>query len=81
MSERKVRNLIYVRIKEILKEEKKSKYWFVKQMEGGYQALSHLMDNETSSIHFETLEKVCNVLNCEPGEILVYKRKKKKSRK
>ena len=76
-----VRNLIYVRIKEILKEEKKSKYWFVKQMEGGYQALSHLMDNETSSIHFETLEKVCNVLNCEPGEILVYKRKKKKSRK
>ena len=33
MSERKVRNLIYVRIKEILKEEKKSKYWFVKQME------------------------------------------------
>jgi len=71
-----VRNLIYVRIKEILKEEKKSKYWFVKQMEGGYQALSHLMDNETSGIHFETLEKACNILDCEPGEILVYKRKK-----
>lgn len=81
MSERKVRNLIYVRIKEILKEEKKSKYWFVKQMEGGYQALSHLMDNETSGIHFETLEKACNVLDREPGEILVYKRKKEKSRK
>lgn len=74
MSERKVRNLIYVRIKEILKEEKKSKYWFVKQMEGGYQALSHLMDNETSGIHFETLEKACNVLNREPGDIIVRKK-------
>lgn len=74
MSERKVRNLIYVRIKEILKEEKKSKYWFVKQMEGGYQALSHLMDNETSGIHFDTLEKMCEILDCEPGDIIVRKK-------
>lgn len=80
MSERKVRNLIYVRIKEILKEEKKSKYWFVKQMEGGYQALSHLMDNETSGIHFETLEKLCTILDCEPGDILILKKKKRKEK-
>lgn len=66
--------MIYVRIKEILKEEKKSKYWFVKQMEGGYQALSHLMDNETSGIHFETLEKMCDILECEPGDIIIRKK-------
>lgn len=78
MSERKVRNLIYVRIKEILKEEKKSKYWFVKQMEGGYQALSHLMDNETVSIHFSTLDRICEILECEPGDIIVRKKSGKK---
>ncbi len=72
-----MRNLVYVRIKEILKEENKTKYWFVKQMEGGYQAISHLMDNKTTAIHFETLEKVCKILNREPGDVIVLKRKGK----
>lgn len=67
-------NLVYVRVKEILKEKKKTKYWFVKKMEGGYQALSHLMNNETSGIHFDTLEKMCEILDCEPGDIIVRKK-------
>lgn len=66
--------MIYVRIKEILKEEKKSKYWFVKEMEGGYQALSHLMNNETSGIHWSTLDRMCDLLDCEPGDIIVRKK-------
>ena len=65
--------MIYVRVKEILKEKKKTKYWFVKKMEEGYQALSHLMDNETTGIHFDTLEKLCNILECNPGDILILK--------
>ena len=81
ISERTVRNLVYVRVKEILKEKKKTKYWFVKKMEGGYQALSHLIDNETTGIHFDTLEKLCNVLECEPGDILVLKKRKEKLKK
>ena len=79
--ERVVINLVYVRVKEILKEKKKTKYWFVKKMEGGYQALSHLIDNETTGIHFDTLEKLCNVLECEPGDILVLKKRKEKLKK
>ena len=56
--------MIYVRVNEILKEKNKSKYWFIKHMEGGYQSLSHLMNNETISIRFETLEKMCDILEC-----------------
>ena len=66
--------MIYVRVNEILKEKKKSKYWFIKNMEGGYQSLSHLMNNETISIHFETLEKMCDILDCEPGDIIIRKK-------
>lgn len=62
--------MIHVKIKEILKQKKKSKYWFVKNMEGGYQALSRLMNNETTSIHFETLEKMCDIFECEPGDLI-----------
>ena len=69
--------MVYVRVKEILNEKKKTKYWFVKQMEGGYQSLSNLINNETTGIHFDTLEKLCKVLDCEPGDILVLKKKRK----
>lgn len=71
-------NLVYVRVKEILKEKKKTKYWFIKNMEGGYQALSHLMDNQTTGIHFETLEKMCDLFECEIGELIVIKKDKRK---
>ena len=66
--------MIYVRVNEILKEKKKTKYWFIKNMEGGCQSLSHLMDNTTTGIKFETLEKMCKILECEPGDIIVRKK-------
>lgn len=66
--------MIYLRVNEILKEQKKTKYWFVKNMEGGYQSLSNMMNNETTSIRFSTLEKVCTILNCTPGELIEIKK-------
>lgn len=70
--------MIYFRIKELLKQKKKSKYWFIKNMEGGYQSLSHLMDNKTKAIHFETLEKMCDLFDCEIGELIEIKKDKRK---
>lgn len=66
--------MVYFRIKELLKQKKKSKYWFIKKMNGGYQSISHLMNNETKAIHFETLEKICDVLDCEIGELIEFKK-------
>lgn len=62
--------MIYVKINDILKQKGKSKYWFIKNMEGGYQSLSNLMNNETIAIRFSTLERICDILECEPGDIL-----------
>ncbi|MCI8655189.1 MAG: helix-turn-helix transcriptional regulator [Clostridia bacterium] len=72
--------MVYFRIKELLKKNKKSKYWFIKNMEGGYQSLSHLMDNETKAIHFDTLEKMCDLFDCEIGELIVIKKDKRKDK-
>ena len=63
--------MVYLRVNEILKEKNKTKYWFVKNMEGGYQSLSNLLNNETVSIPFSTLDKLCEILECTPGELLV----------
>lgn len=70
--------MIYFRIKKLLKQKKKSKYWFIKNMEGGYQSLSHLMDNQTKAIYFETLEKMCDLFDCEIGELIEIKKDKRK---
>lgn len=70
--------MVYLRVNEILKEKNKTKYWFVKNMEGGYQSLSNLLNNETVSIHFSTLDKLCEILECTPGELLVRENKKVK---
>lgn len=67
--------MIYIRVNEILKEKKKSKYWFIKNMEGGYQSITRLIENSTIAIRFETLEKLCEILECQPGDILVLKEK------
>lgn len=72
--------MVYFKIKEILKKKNKSKYWFIKNMEGGYQSLSHLMDNETKAIRFETLEKMCNLLECEIGELIEIRKDKRKDK-
>lgn len=73
--------MVYLRVNEMLKEKKKSKYWFVKKMESGYQALTHLMNNETASIHFSTIEKLCDIFECTPGDIIVIKKGKKRGTK
>lgn len=72
--------MVYFRINELLKKKKKSKYWFIKNMEGGYQSLSHLMNNQTKAIHFETLEKMCDLFECEIGELIVIKKDKRKEK-
>lgn len=66
--------MVYVKIKELLKKKGKTKYWLIQNTESGYQSLSKLINNETSSIHFDTLEKICNVLECDISDILEIKK-------
>ena len=61
--------MVHVRIEELLKERGRTKYWLNKQTDIDYKNLSKLMEDATSSIHFETMEKLCVVLECTPNEL------------
>jgi putative transcriptional regulator len=37
------------------------------------QNLSILKNNKAKAIRFSTLDKLCEVLECQPGDIIVYK--------
>jgi len=41
-----------------------------KEMEITQANLSNLKNGKVKMIRFDTLEKACNVLNCQPGDIL-----------
>ncbi len=56
--------MLQLRIDEILKEQEHSKYWLFKKMEPmSYQNFNKIYNNETSSIKFDTLEKLKNALD------------------
>jgi putative transcriptional regulator len=59
--------MVYINIKELLKEKGKTKYWLIKNMEGSYQSISHMMNNETTGI------KLCKLLECTPNELFKFK--------
>lgn len=61
--------MVYINIKEILKKRGKSKYWLIKNMQGGYQNISAMMNNETTGIKFETIDKLCKILECTPNDL------------
>jgi putative transcriptional regulator len=41
--------------------------------------LSKIKTGKISAIRFSTLEAICDVLDCQPGDILEYKRDRKES--
>ena len=62
--------MIKLRVLEILKDKGKTKYWLAKETDINYQTLLLLQQNKTTSIRFETLEKICIALDCTPNDII-----------
>lgn len=61
--------MIHLRILDILAEQKRTKYWLYKQMNMSYQNFNKLVNNETSSIRFDNLEKLSKSLNCSISDL------------
>ena len=55
--------MLYLNVKELLKNRRKTKYWLVQNMHSDYKTISDMMDNKTSGIRFETIEKLCILLD------------------
>jgi putative transcriptional regulator len=72
--------MIYLQIQEMLTKNGKTKYWLTNKMGKSHQSISNLMKKDLSGIHFDTLEKLCNVFDCEIGEIIVIKKDDEKEK-
>lgn len=54
---------------EILNEQNHTKYWLFKQMDLSYQNFNKMVTNQTTSIRFDNLDKLSNILNCSIGDL------------
>ena len=70
---------MHFRIDQILKEKGKTRYWLYMQLGLSYQNFKRIVENETSSIKFENLKALCDILDCTPNDLFEeYTRDKKK---
>lgn len=55
----------------ILEQKGKTRYWLAKEIGVTYPNLKKLADNNTTSIKFELIEKICKTLECTPNDIFI----------
>jgi putative transcriptional regulator len=79
MSE-KGRTVIETRIDELLDEHGRSFYWLAKETGISHTTLWRLKKGRALGINFDTLEKICQRLNCQPGDVLRLAIEKKPSK-
>lgn len=74
--------MIRIRIDELLKERERSFYWLAKETGVSHTTLWRLKKDKAQGITFNTLEKICQILKCQPGDVLrVSREKANKNRK
>lgn len=61
---------IEVRIDELLNEKGRTFYWLSKQTQISHTTLWRLKKGKALGINFATLEKICQALECAPGDVL-----------
>lgn len=62
--------MVRLRILAILEEQEHTKYWLYKRMNMmSYRNFKNIVENETSSIRFETLDKLSRILNVPIGQL------------
>ncbi|MDD6155762.1 MAG: helix-turn-helix transcriptional regulator [Lachnospiraceae bacterium] len=61
--------MLKLRIEEILIEQNKSKYWLAKTLGMHYVSFKKMIENDTASIRFSTLDALCKALNVTVGDL------------
>ena len=61
--------IIRLRIKEILEEKGKSNCWLSQRLGMCYRNYHNIVTNQTSAIRFDTLERLCEILEVPVTEL------------
>jgi putative transcriptional regulator len=62
--------MIEIQIDQLLAEHGRTFYWLAKETGISHTTLWRLKKGKALGINFETLEKMCQALKCQPGDVL-----------
>jgi putative transcriptional regulator len=62
--------MIVSRLDKVLAKEKRTFYWLAKETGVSHTTLWRLKKGKAVGINFDTLEKICRALRCQPGDVL-----------
>ena len=68
--------MIRIQVDELLKERARSFYWLAKETGVSHTTLWRLKKGKAQGITFDTLEKICQTLRCQPGDVMKLGRNK-----
>ena len=69
--------MIEIRVGDLLKTRGRTFYWLAKETGISHTTLWRLKKGKALGINFDTLEKLCQVLECQPGDMLSHTNGKK----
>lgn len=72
--------MIEIRIDQLLKQQGRTFYWLAKETGISHTTLWRLKKDKSLGINFVTLEKLCQALDCQPGDVLSYTNEKKQTK-
>ena len=69
--------MIEILVDDLLKTRGRTFYWLAKETGISHTTLWRLKKGRALGINFDTLEKLCQVLECQPGDVLSHTNGKK----
>ncbi len=69
--------MIKIQVEDLLKGHERTFYWLAKQTSISHTTLWRLKKGKAFGINFDTLEKLCHALDCQPGDLLSLTGRKK----
>jgi putative transcriptional regulator len=72
--------VLEILLDQVLAANNRTRYWLAKQTGISPSNLSHIARGKTSSIDFETIEKICHSLECQPGDLFMLRKGKRNSK-
>ncbi len=74
--------MIEIRIDQLLQARGRTFYWLAKETGISHTTLWRLKKGKALGINFITLEKLCETLDCQPGDMFMFiNQKKQRTRK
>ncbi len=64
--------MLKMNVQNLLNEKGKTRYWLVKEMQTTYKTVNKLCDNTLTGLQLETIEKLCEILECTPNDLFIF---------